>query len=1475
MAEPTSIAAGRIQRRRRRRWAVRVLLVLILLLVTAYAALPVWMPTSWLTRRLTDQLSADLNRPVRIGAIHLGWGRGIILEELAVGERSGLPNALLMRASRIRCPFSPLTTLVTGKVDRLEIDDPEFWLVFDEDGRLVNLDDLGRSENRRLPSLHYVIRRAACHVLTPRAAQTFRIDELDCRLEPETGLLRLTGEAVAFRAGLGAGTPAEARLTLDAAVTIPRLKHDETLHGDVHVRWDDLALTDLPLPLVTPLPIEQVDGVTTGELSFTAHPDLGIDYELSIAFDGVRILRRGFDRPAQVPDAALHCNGHWDPHTDTLRMQEFDYDTRAIHVRRLLEPARPEAPAMLIDPKGDTPFALHLAGRVKDWPALRRELPEVNAFAKAVGATVTGSADWTVAFTQGHDQDHLRLTVDGLQSEWRLADGDTRYLSAEVGRPKQLQVEVVHGRRGSPRSRADVTVTVGDLSLITRSELTLPRSELPIDDPVRWLADVLPTLRMNLAVETAHVEQTVALFPFAAKLADTADWRGPLSLKASITPGEGISELRLAARMNPKTALAIGDWFDKPAGQELTATANLSLPHRADGRVDNLAVQLTHGQSTLSVGPKRAWLDYRLAFANEPGPRPPADVGPVDRPIVIDSSVELPLRVQHIEDLLSLFPRWRRWLSSRPGNELTGSADIVARSSFSRRPDDWVVCSEVEIAADDLTIRWNDQVDKPAGQALVLRAFHRWHVVHGRGEQSLGGALRQPAGELTGAITFAGGEADDHGNDFEHVSIRADIDDLAAFMAIAPALSRRVTPFRPSGSASLNIDSLLLEGEQTVSVSADATNAGFVIPDGTPISKPLGVPAELRFQWRSDLTDMGAGRQSWSLREGFIRLAGAEITDLSGSVVTGWEAAASGPPVLTRHVVGLESASLHARGRLTFDESFARLHPELARWRQALDLSGAAGWDIEARLEPEVLEIKGHIDAGEMNLSLDLDSDVVPVVHKPPAKPMKVAFDLAVQQLHDIHAYRIDCKESSIDLDNNRVAVDGTLFLDRDGQARLEFDDFALTATCELLRPHSVLALLPGSRIQLLEGEGQARFELAGSGPEVAFEPAELDFHRLTIDFGSGPIRLDGRVTFDQTHTNIEQLGWAWGPSGGVVSGRVERLADGRIREGRIGLAFDHVDVPDLRDRLASLARLRPPTPRIGEGASSSAEPGPFAELIDRLREADLKADVHIGSIEVPLPLDVDVLADAVANRLSLEQGQLELAFSALVDGGSVTGSLTSNLTVNDPTFHLTYTARRIKPGAVVDQYLTRTFPGMKAHGPLTLIDESYQKLLPAKDQPSFDVGQGELFIEGGTIEGRAAPVYMTRIFPGLNLARFEFSYMHSWFDKLPSGRIHHQMIFQGGIYNIYMVGYGDPDGHMSYEVGIDFFADFDSRYWADVGQGRIPLFVKTGKIQPDGTLADERVDYVPRRFIESLLVRTNPVVTAYHAVRKRVLGEK
>jgi len=447
--------------------------------------------------------------------------------------------------------------------------------------------------------------------------------------------------------------------------------------------------------------------------------------------------------------------------------------------------------------------------------------------------------------------------------------------------------------------------------------------------------------------------------------------------------------------------------------------------------------------------------------------------------------------------------------------------------------------------------------------------------------------------------------------------------------------------------------------------------------------------------------------------------------------------------------------------------------------------------------------------------------------------------------------------------------MSGVLAVDRNVRASPWIGDAALTVDGHLQRPDRALALVPGSVIDEFEGAVEATIAVNGSKGRFMIRPNRLGLDSLAIRAGADPIEVDGEVVFDETKADIGQLRWAWGRSAGVVSG-ILHLQDGQGPD-RMGLCIERLDLKDLSEQFASL-------PLCVRGVAETAPAGRWRAvqfLIDRLRRSDLNLDGHVGTLAVTGPGNVRVIADAVAQRATVENGELKLQFRGLVDGGYVAGSIETNLKVAEPVFHLAYTADQVQPGPVVDGYLKGSFPGMKATGPLTLIDESYQRLLPEPGDPNFEVGQGQLIIEGGTIEGRAAPLWMTRIFPGLNLARFSFSYMHSWFEKLPDGRTRHQMIFQGRFYNIYMVGYSRRDQRFQYEVGIDFLADFDSQYWAEAGQGRVPLFNKRGKVLEDGTIADELVDYVPRQFILGLLVKNNPVITAYHAVRKRVLGEK
>jgi hypothetical protein len=367
---------------------------------------------------------------------------------------------------------------------------------------------------------------------------------------------------------------------------------------------------------------------------------------------------------------------------------------------------------------------------------------------------------------------------------------------------------------------------------------------------------------------------------------------------------------------------------------------------------------------------------------------------------------------------------------------------------------------------------------------------------------------------------------------------------------------------------------------------------------------------------------------------------------------------------------------------------------------------------------------------------------------------------------------------------------------------------------------------------------------------------------------------LNGAVSWDDAGVRLKDLAWKLGESGGRVNSLVKLSPEGM--QGRIDLGTDRLDTEAFMDAASAFARPLAPAPpgHSPWGLDLDFRIRAARRVLDYLARSDVKVDGRVGKLESILPPGIKVGSSDVAYRLTAERGPLALTFSGTVDGGAVQGRVETRADAADPAMRLTYTAERIRPGPLVDAYLRRTFPGMTATGPVTLIDESNQKLFPSPGELNEPTGTGELIIYGGSVVGRSAPKMVTRIFPGLNLSRFDFSYMHSWFTKEATGRIHHQMIYKGRWYNIYMSGYSEPTG-FRYEVGIDFLADFDSKYWAESGQGRIPLFTKTGRIGSDGRLEDEVVTYMPERFFDTVLVKNNPVFTAYHAVRRRARAEK
>lgn len=1438
---------------------------LFLLGAVGYATIPAWFPADWLAARIAGQLSHDLRREVRFAGASLSWTEGVTLRDLRIGTEADAASQPRIEVERIHCDLTPVRTMWRGTVDQIEISGATAWLRAGDDGQIVGGQPASSSGKGRLPSNRFILRDLTCHIRAAAGSQTVHLDGLDIQLDPPHDRVHVQLASMKPLSGEGGDETDVATLMGEADLFLLRKPLDgRRVASKVRLAWNNLSLADLPIALIPRLPFRQVAGLTEGDIVLEPQAD-EVTFELRVGLAGVQLMTGSGSPPTPVPDTRLRTTGRWTPARSRITLAELQYVTSAVEFHGSA------TPAVAIDPGGATPFRAQLTGSVRDWDAVQRELPEIGALIRGSGADLRGGAEFTLDARQEHQQDRIHFALDAARTACVLrAPGESLpILQAGVDVPKSLLLEALHDRRTQRVSQSLVTLRIADTTVTLRSDLPVPSTQE--GDRLAWLERVWPSMSGRLAINIGDLRRLAGHLPAAAHVAHLEEVEGSLRVVAEVQPSAGRSRVGVAIQAPEGNALQMGDWFHKRAEDTLDARLDAVVPHEA-ARLDL--------QGAVAVGSLRATLEpatleYRVwRVGGNPDDNPAARLG-------VDAALSWLVRLSNLEAASTVFPRLARL--QEPVKRLAGGATLRCRTHVSRLPDDLLVANQVEFNAAELTL--DGPIRKPGGEPLRVQLDHRYAQLAGRREHAADLDVQLRGARLTGQVAFAGLESEDLSDDFEQAHLLLDVTDARSVLSINDELAKLGASLGVAGGLRVELESVLSGDWQKLTLQASATDTALTIPGEIPLDKPAGMPASIDLSLTGAASAARSGGQLWSLDHGRARLGGVEVASITGRL----ETAAGAGLLLARRNGGLRtpflapqspsnldatraseplirSASLHTTGRFRLDDALAEWSQAIRRVTSAYHLSGECAYALDVKASGERLDFSGSLDGRQASFAVDLQQAALPMLRKLPASPLQAGVRGSLVR-EDNDRYTLALDDASLTTGAGEISSTGTLDLHGAGMPRLDRVD--VTSRVRITDPRQLDTLLPGSEFRLLDGKlaARARVTAEANQPPRLVE-GQVDFNNVTLRTPLDRVKLDGVAVVDDRHVSLDQLKLVLGATDATLSGDV-RVGDTSAR-GQIGIACEKVDVSDLQRRLSALE---------SSGAASrdpNAPLGGMGPLIDFLRGSNFNINTAARTLLFQLPLNVTMAAEETQLGLSVDRGNTVLKFRCLVDGGVVDGSVTTDLKPADPSFHLDYVADRIQPGPLVDQYLALTFPGMKASGPLTLIDETYQKWFPAPGELNYPVGKGEIIIGSGVIAGRAAPDWMIKIFPGLNFSSFDFSYFHDWFNKTIDGRIRHQMIYQGKFYNVYTVGYSMPDGRIDYEVGIDFLADFDSKYWADSGQGRIPLFRKTGIKQPDGKLADEEVTYTqPQRILDALLLKNNPAVTAYHAVRKRVLREK
>ncbi len=716
---------------------------------------------------------------------------------------------------------------------------------------------------------------------------------------------------------------------------------------------------------------------------------------------------------------------------------------------------------------------------------------------------------------------------------------------------------------------------------------------------------------------------------------------------------------------------------------------------------------------------------------------------------------------------------------------------------------------------------------------------------------------------------------------FDHVLAEVNVSDVTDWLSLSPRLAEGLHPQRVSGAIRTRLESTVLDGNQQLWLDLDATEL-FFEDASSGLRKPAGAPARLRVALAADsdgddaTDDTMAERRVWKIVSASGQFLGLSLDACTGTFglsrpVDGTKGARWGVLPLPGRV-SLDDADLALKTSLSLDSTWGALHPALDDWMQTYALQGQSEGTLNMQFDANELRLEGVVRGDAFEMTANLQEGILDALRKEPDVPAAMHFDMSARLDEQADHIEVDIASLLLTYGANNVGFQGRALLGGPyASVPVGLADADLFGYVVIEDAQGLFDAVRMADIDAAEGSCRASLNARYERGSWSIVSGLVDFDQFRVDLQAEPLLFHGVVSFAEEQLHTEQFTFRAVPIEGGLSGHVQREEDGF--SGRIGVALRELDVQGVRKMLGLHKDDRSSEEPLF--ATSPADAAGVDALLSFLQGIEAIIEVNADRFKVVLPPQQYIDADNLAVQVRLNRGSVFAEFYTIVDGGNVQGTIATETQETEPTLHLTYRAEAIQPGPVVDGYLQVMFPGMTATGPLTIIEESYHRLGGQGPEPVYGTGHGEFIIEGGWLEGRAAPLAVTRIFPGLNLARFDFTYMRSWFTMLDTGRVEHQMIFQGRFYHMYMVGHSDPDGRFRYEVGIDFFADFESRYWAEVGQGRIPLFTKDGRMDENGELVEERVRYMtPDRIFTALFVQNNLVVTAYHMVRKRVRGE-
>jgi len=1398
------------RRRRNYRWWQRLGRCAVaagLLAVVLYAALPVWLPTGWVADFIASDLSARLGSAVSVGELSVSWSEGIRIASITVADPVGRPDTPLLTSGMVRADFSPLRLLVTRRIRWMHVDSPEARLRRDEAGEW-NVESL-RAPQPTVGIDEIVLRQGVVYVDGPEQARSLRIEipDLQLRAGRRWPIVSLSGSAVIVHGA--------ARALLGLSVTIPE-SPARNPRPVLKCTFRGLDLDQLDLIGRLGLPLARVEGVCEGSLSLPMADGTISKAAASLTVD--RLIVEPTDGPAlpMIRSAGIQLAG------------DVDLATQLVHVRSL----QLRGPG--VELSGQARFhtslleGLWLGGRMLSVAGTvnpRAVATVIRGVDRPILETyeVAGDVQVMIDYLRRGEQIESTVRLDASAASVSSAEGQIkpagqtlRCSMSATCRPQTWQFVV-----------DETEIQWGGNRLFGRGALSNIR-RLLMDWPGpdhRW---TLQDIGEDLALLDWYAEWRITdldslrrLGPIPRRVLTGASLDGRLTGAGRLEHAKGV-RLQLDMACDDAAELTVGDWFAKSRGTPVAVSADLNYDEDSR-RLSESVIRLVCGDGQASV---------RLTDAvfTAPGADRRGPVGGWTADVRGTAHVE---QVEQLAACVGPAAEFGRNISGAASGEFAAVLGLDALTLSGA------------LDATALRIRAADIVGKSPGDPVRLTWGLQWPWPHGAVTVDFDTVM--PGADLDGQ--WLGRE------DGWSANARLDVSDAAWLAEQVPWLDRLDHPLKLQGAAAVRMS---LTGEpDRLAIEADVSADELLIDwDDGARRKRAGVPLRASVKAALNPNSADPGRRL-ELADAIVRWGGGGL-EADGYVVGADR---------------IEDIEVDLNGEWTFmvNDAAMDLLPELVQWTDPVRLGGAARGRYHVRGTVEALQIDGHADGADLVAAMDVGDTTI-------VKPLKVPLSLRWTSTWSNKLTKVAVPDWTGRLGPIHAMGDARLVLPAGDAAAPELSaasHFRMWTS----QPDQLASLL--GELADRDPAGSARLE-----GQLAYGDGRLDVAYVAAGFEDLSFAHRGRTVTLDGDVIISEIAPA-STTDGVVPVRVGRLrtdgltvaagqsvatlvADLRgfpesIR-GSGTVLSSRLDVDDLRTWLAG----KPDPPEQTDEYT--------ARLIAAITEAVGTARRFAADADVTFGADIDLVSNFpdekvhqlydvrnVALRGRIDRGEVQVEYTGGVSGGTLIDRFETDLNEDEPELRHVSRSRDMMASPSLQPQVAAVFPGNEVQGSMwremdlrrSLVDALANTVDPRHFAPPRGWSK-TTFVEGIT-RGRAAPLYVTRLFPGLNLVEYPYERMVAFTDYYADGSAYNDMIFTGKTYNMYIEGTTDAEHVARYDVGLILGPTLNSAEWHHrYKQGRILLLHHKLKIV-DGTKADEEVSFPwPNQTVFSIFVKNN-----------------